>query len=109
VRLIYVMLTVLDKLGINYKNLNLDGKSLIPVLKNKEKKDRRFFAYKADNILKSHIPQKISTNEGTDKLILNKKYTDGQLSFFNSPPPDLSPIELYDLLESPSKFTGNML
>jgi hypothetical protein len=74
------------------------------VIKNKEKTNRRFLAYKADNILKSHIPQKISANEGTNKLILNKKYTNGQLSFFRSPPPDLFPIELYDLSNnSPEK------
>jgi arylsulfatase A-like enzyme len=99
VRLIDIMPTVLEKLGISSKDLKLDGKSLIPVLKNKEKRDRIFLAYKADNILKSHIPQKISANEGTDKLILNKKFTDEQLIFFQSPPPDLPPVELYNLSE----------
>jgi arylsulfatase A-like enzyme len=100
VRLIDVMPTVLERLGISTENLKLDGKSLIPVLKNKEKTDRVFLAYKADNVLKSHIPQKISANEETNKLILNKKYSDEQLIFFHSTPPDLPPVELYDLAEN---------
>ncbi len=100
VRLIDIMPTVLDKLGISEKYSKLDGESLMPLLLNKETRDRRFLAYKADNILKSNIPQKISMNEGTDKLILNKKFTDEQLHFFDSPPPVLSPIELYNLDES---------
>ena len=100
VRLVDVMPTILDKLGLKRSGLNLDGKSLMPILKEREKVDRTFRAYKADNILNSHIPQKISINEEKVKLILNKKFTAEQLDFFSSSPPELAPIELYDLSKS---------
>jgi arylsulfatase A-like enzyme len=100
VRLIDVMPTILDELGIDGSGLNLDGKSLMPVLREKEVADRTFIAYKADNILDSHVPQKISMNEENIKLILNKKFAAEQLDFFSSPPPELLPVELYDLSES---------
>jgi hypothetical protein len=85
---------------IKYSGLSLDGKSLIPVLKEKEVKDRTFIAYKADNILSSHIPEKISMNEENVKLILNKQFTQEQIDFFTSSPPELVAIELYDLSKS---------
>jgi len=97
VRLIDVMPTILDNLGLKRSGQNLDGKSLMPILKEKEIADRTFIAYKADNILNSHIPQKISMNEEKIKLILNKKFTAEQHNFFLSPPPELVSIELYDL------------
>jgi arylsulfatase A-like enzyme len=100
VRLIDIMPTILDRMRIKYSGLSLDGKSLIPVLKEKEVKDRTFIAYKADNILSSHIPEKISMNEENVKLILNKQFTQEQIDFFTSSPPELVAIELYDLSKS---------
>jgi len=97
VRLIDIMPTILDILGIKRSGLDLDGKSILPILQEKETIDRTFVAYKADNILNSHIPQKISINEEKLKLILNKKFLPEQLHFFTSPPEELVPIELYDL------------
>lgn len=103
VRLIDVMPTILDEQGISVSGLDLDGKSLMPALRGKEVADRRFVAYKADNILDSHVPQKLSVNEERNKLILNRSFTAEQLDFFAFPPPDLVPVELYDLSESPSE------
>jgi arylsulfatase A-like enzyme len=97
VRLIDIMPTILDGLGIKRSGLDLDGKSLLPILQEKEIADRTFVAYKADNILNSHIPQKISMNEEKLKLILNKKFIPEQLPFFVFPPKELVPVELYDL------------
>ena len=97
VRLIDIMPTILEILGIKRSGLDLDGKSLLPILREKETEDRTFVAYKADNILNSHIPQKISMNENKSKLILNKRFIAEQLHFFSSPPQELAPIELYDL------------
>lgn len=103
VRLIDIMPTVLDNLGIGGSGLDLDGKSLLPILRGKESADRTFLAYKADNILESHVPQKISMNEKKTKLILNRQYTPEQREFFDSPPPGSASVELYDLSESPDE------
>jgi arylsulfatase A-like enzyme len=103
VRLIDVMPTILDEQGISVSGLDLDGKSLVPVLRGKEVADRRFVAYKADNILDSHVPQKLSVNEERNKLILNRSFTAQQLDFFAFPPPEPVPVELYDLSESPAE------
>jgi arylsulfatase A-like enzyme len=103
VRLIDVMPTILDEQGISVSGLDLDGKSLVPVLRGKEVADRRFVAYKADNILDSHVPQKLSVNEERNKLILNRSFTAEQLDFFAFPPPEQVPVELYDLSESPGE------
>jgi hypothetical protein len=47
------------------------------------------------------VPQKISTNSGHAKFILNKRYSEEDLSFFDYPPPATGPAELYDLESDP--------
>ncbi|MCK4496290.1 MAG: sulfatase [Candidatus Aminicenantes bacterium] len=97
VSLVDVMPTVLEEMGIDFSDLNIDGRSLFPVIEGKEKGDRTFLADIGSNVLNSRIPQKISMNMGKDKLILNKKFSTKDLDFFLYAPPALKPIELYDL------------
>jgi arylsulfatase A-like enzyme len=99
--LVDVMPTILEELRIDCAQLSLDGRSLVPVIKGKDKADRSFWADIGDNVLNSHVPQKISTNDGTNKFILNKKYTDKDLSFFEFLPPETEPVELYELEGDP--------
>lgn len=101
VSLVDVMPTILDELRIDISELSLDGKSLFPAIEGKDKEDRSFWADIGDNVLNSHVPQKISTNSGTEKFILNKKYTEEDLSYFEYPPPDTGPVELYELKGDP--------
>ncbi|MGD8538552.1 MAG: sulfatase-like hydrolase/transferase [Candidatus Aminicenantes bacterium] len=101
VSLVDVMPTILEELGIDCLELSLDGKSLIPAIKGKDREDRIFWADIGDNVLDSHVPQKISTNSGTEKFILNKRYTEEALTFFDYPPPETGPAELYDLIKDP--------
>lgn len=101
VSLVDVMPTILDDLGVDCAGLNFDGKSLIPLIKGKEKRDRTFLADIGSKVLNSHIPQKISANKGRDKVILNKKFSEEDLAFFLFSPPSTNPIELYDLNEDP--------
>lgn len=97
VSLVDVMPTVLEEMGIDFSDLNIDGRSLFPVIEGKEKGDRTFLADIGSNVLNSRIPQKISINMGKDKLILNKKFSTKDLDFFLYAPPALKPVELYDL------------
>jgi len=54
-----------------------------------------------DNILNSHIPEKISTNRGKKKLILSQRFSPDELNFFTFPPPEAGPVEFYDLSVDP--------
>lgn len=97
VSLIDIMPTILDFTNITFNDYPLDGKSLLPIIKGKDKKDREFLADLADNLLNSHIPQKISLNRDKYKLILNKKYNPEDLAFFQYPPPEAEQVEVFDL------------
>lgn len=101
VSLVDIFPTILEEIGIHSKDLEVDGKSLFPVVRGKERSNRTFMADIASNVLDSHIPQKISTNRGDEKLILNRKFRKEDLEFFLSKPPILTPVEIYDLARDP--------
>jgi len=106
VSLIDVMPTILEECGIDDSQLALDGQSLMPVLRGKEKEDRVFLADIGDNVLNSHIPQKITTNRNKEKFILNKPFSEEDLAFFLHHPPETGPVELYDLASDPRESTN---
>ena len=97
VSLVDVMPTILEEMGIDFSDLSIDGRSLSPLIKGKERGDRTFLADIGSDVLNSRIPQKISMNIGKNKLILNKRFSSKDLDFFLYPPPVLIPVELYDL------------
>lgn len=101
VSLVDLMPTIFDEMGIDYSGLKIDGKSLIPVLKRRETKDRIFLAELAGNIINSNIPEKTSTNLGKKKLIVNQRFSQDELNFFTFPPPNAGPVEFYDLSADP--------
>jgi len=96
--LVDIMPTILEEMKIECPDITLDGKSLLPMLKGREKEHRTFLADIGANVLDSHIPQKISMNKGRYKLILNKEFSERDLEFFITPPPETAQIELFDLL-----------
>jgi len=101
VRLTDIMPTILDEIDFDTVGLKLDGKSLVPVIKGKDKKERVFVAYKAENVFGSHIPEKYAINSGRYKLILNRKMPEKDISFFTTAPPFRGEFELYDLYADP--------
>jgi len=103
VSLVDVMPTILEELRIDISELSLDGKSLFPTIEGKDGEDRTFWADIGGNVLNSHVPQKIATNSGFEKFILNRKYTEEDLSYFEYPPPATGPLELYELKSDPSE------
>jgi len=98
ISLVDIMPTILEEMRIDSSDILIDGKSLLPMLKGREKEHRTFLADIGANVLDSHIPQKISMSKGKYKLILNKEFREEDLTYFITPPPKTAQIELFDLL-----------
>jgi arylsulfatase A-like enzyme len=103
VRLLDIMPTICEETSIDPDRLAIDGKSLFPILRGKERGDRTFLADVGDNIVKSHVGRKIALNSGQSKLILNRPFTPEYLAFFISPPPMPPAVELFDLARDPGE------
>lgn len=103
VSLVDVMPTILDEMGIDDKNLGLDGRSLHPLLNGESREDRVFFADRKSHVTDTNTSQRITLNEGRMKLILNKVFSQQALTFYHYPPPPTPPVELYDLREDPAE------
>jgi arylsulfatase A-like enzyme len=101
VRLVDIAPTVLDEMGIKVSRPALDGESLVPVVENKETKDRFCLSYLPDNIFADPMPSKISLIQGRYKIILNDKFPARAYIYFSPPPPDVAPVELFDLEQDP--------
>jgi len=106
VSLVDIVPTILDEMDINSTRYEFDGLSLIPLLKGKEKKDRVFLSDVGENILNMHLPQKIATNEGKKKIILNKKIRRENMGFFPYPPPSTNAVELFNLSVDPGEYSN---
>jgi arylsulfatase A-like enzyme len=103
VRLLDTMPTILEEFGISSADLAIDGKSLFPILRGKERRDRAFLADIGDNILNSHVGRKIAMSSGKNKMILNKPFSPEDVRFFTSPPRLVSPVELFNLGDDPQE------
>ncbi len=106
VRLIDVLPTILEELGIDFNETSFDGRSLISVLKGREKESRTFLADVADTADRSpisRIPMKIAANSGDLKLVLNREYRKEYLESLPELPPPNPPIELYNLRDDPGE------
>ncbi|MFC2161058.1 sulfatase-like hydrolase/transferase [Acidobacteriota bacterium] len=106
VSLVDVLPTILDEMNIDSLQNEFDGLSLIPLLEGKEKKDRIFLSDVGENILNLHLPQKIATNEGGKKLILNKSPSSQNMDYFRYPPPSTKAIELFNLSVDPGEYSN---
>lgn len=103
VRLVDIVPTVLDEMGIKAARKTLDGESLVPVAENKDTKDRFGLSYLPDNIFADPMPSKISLTQGRYKIILNDRFPARAYWYFSPPPPDVAPIELFDLEQDPQE------
>jgi len=117
VRLIDIMPTILEEQEIRTKNLNLDGRSLIPVVRGKEKEDRAFLADtdwlvgkqepgSEDLLPEIRLPASVTLGEKKDKLIINHQMTEKEARLFNPPPPGFAPMELFQLEKDAGEKTN---
>ena len=106
VRVIDILPTILEELKTDFNETSFDGRSLIPILKGREKESRTFLADVADTADRSptsRIPMKIAVNSGDFKLVLNREYRKEYLESLPEPPPPNPPIELYNLRDDPGE------
>jgi len=101
VSLVDILPTVLDEYGIDKRQNDFDGRSLLPLLKGKEKGHRTFLSEVGENILNLHLPRKTATNEGMYKFILNGKLSQNESDFFQVLPAPVKTLELFDLSADP--------
>jgi len=97
VRLIDVVPTVLEALGIDIDPGRLDGRSLRPVLRGKERDDRAILAELAGGVIGYALPPRVAVSSGKEKLILNGAFSPKDLAVLITPPPNIPPVELYNL------------
>jgi arylsulfatase A-like enzyme len=98
-RIIDIVPTILDALNIDPPKQRLDGKSLFDLFGNKkqENNERIFISELASNVMGKHVPKKVAINRDRNKFILNQDFEPEDLSYFSSPPPDIEPMEVYDI------------
>jgi len=96
-RITDIMPTILGELGITKKKKSRDGKSLIALLKGKEKGLRQFVSELASNTAHNRIPRKTVINLGERKFISNELYSADGLGYFVHHPENQDRWEIYDL------------
>jgi len=106
INLVDIMPTILDWMNIRYPKMEMDGKSLIPLLSGRERKDRTFLADIPPNLLNTPLPQRITMNSGQEKMILNRRFSKEDLDYFSFPPPVNIPVELFALNNDPLEKTN---
>lgn len=105
-RLIDIMPTVLDALGLKVRGRGMDGKSLLPILEGKTRgtPERVFLSELAANVMGKHIPEKKAVNLNHRKLILNAPFREEDLAYFWTPPPPTERTEVFDLEKDPQEL-----
>ena len=103
-RLVDIMPTILDEVGVNIAADDVDGRSLLGLMGDgKPGEERMFRSVLESDVLSNHIPRKMTLNQGSIKVILNDSYTPEMLAFFWAPPPELERLEIYDLTNDPGE------
>jgi arylsulfatase A-like enzyme len=105
-RLIDIMPTILEELGINRPKYPMDGESLLELLSDEKRQleERIFIAELASNVMQRHVPKKVAINQGKYKLIINSEFKSEDLAYFLFSPPEIEPMEIFDLEKDPDEL-----
>ncbi len=106
VSLVDVFPTVLEELGLKRATGAVDGRSLLPILREREAADRPAWADLVGNMGGTHNSAKSCVVEGEWKAIWNAPYTADDLAFLTFPPRAVPPVELYNLAHDPGEKTS---
>ncbi len=102
VRIIDIMPTILDELGIDHAAYGLDGRSLIPRLHGLGPEEQTFIADLEELKNTNRLPTRIAFTWEGYKLILNNDYGNPPEHYL-PPPPPIALVELYDRTNDPSE------
>lgn len=105
-RLIDILPTILEALGINPSKYQMDGESLLELLSDEkqEMEERIFITELAPNVMQRHVPKKVAINQGKHKLIINHEFKSEDLAYFLFSPPEIEPMEVFDLEKDPDEL-----
>ncbi len=102
-----VMPTIADELGFRLPGRDLDGKSLLRLADRGDAAgsagDRVGISDLVSHVMTLHIPRKIAFVRPPYKFINNEPYSPEDIAFFESPPPPLAEIEVFDLSRDPGE------
>jgi arylsulfatase A-like enzyme len=103
VRIVDIMPTILDELGIDHTGYGFDGRSLIPKLLGRET-ERQTVIADLEALENTHrLPTRIAFTWKGYKLILNNDYGNPPEQYLPSPPP-IAQVELYDKTNDPTEI-----
>lgn len=107
-RLVDVMPTIQDALGIKPSGQDLDGQSLLDFLsaggdKVRSDRERPFLSELETNASDNKLPGKVALSLGRAKIIWNSDFTADELAALAYPPPPLERYEVYDLERDPGE------
>jgi len=100
VRIVDIMPTILEQLGIDYSPYSLDGISLIPYLRGKTQPEQMAVADLDSPENTFTLPVKITLIRNGYKLILNNDFGQPPESYLPVPAP-IALVELYDIKNDP--------
>jgi arylsulfatase A-like enzyme len=106
VRLVDIVPTVLEELGIDFAPDDFDGRGLRSILDGRETADRHFVAELAPDVTQSHNHAATAVNSGRTKMIVNGRFSPEDRAYFAFPPPAFPALELYDLASDPGEKTN---
>jgi arylsulfatase A-like enzyme len=105
VRSIDIMPTLLEEADIDYSAFELDGKSLMPIMKRKETQNRVFVSDFTHKGMEELRPALVATNKDFYKIIVNRRSSPPKISLFNL---EKDPLERRDLEGAKSKLVREL-
>lgn len=109
VGVIDIMPTILGYWGVDFQPEQIDGVSLMPMIRGNTDSERGFlFSSVSTSRYLPALPPRLGAVSGSLKLIHNFPYTGETVAYFKNKtfPPDRPPFELYDLGKDPGELTN---
>ncbi len=99
-----ILPTVMDYYGYgDIKQLNIQGKSVIPLIKGQQNKNRIIISYLAPKSIRRNIPARVAIIQGEFKLIYNQKIKPEDIKYFIFPPQNNVRYEMFNILKDPEE------